>query len=164
MTDDGSSFWNFSLRFYAQPQVAAACLELQDQAGADVNVVLYLLYLAQHGRQLGRADVARIDALVSAWRIEVVQPLRTLRRRLKGGIAPIDAAASTALRDEIKRVELESERIEQITLESKAPAAEIGTLAASRITAAHANLVAYGELLGSLPAAAVNVLLEACAE
>ena len=164
MAGDGSPFWNFSLQFYARPQVATACLELQDNAGADVNVLLYLLFLARHDRQLGRSDVARIDSLVSSWRTEVVQPLRALRRRLKSGVAAIDTAASEGLRADIKRIELESERIEQHTLERGAPAAAIGSPAASRSAAARANLAAYGELLGGLPAAPVTILLEACAE
>lgn len=164
MADDGSSFWNFSLQFYARPQVAAACLELQDDAGADVNVLLYLLFLARHNRQVGRGDVARIDGAVSSWRDEVVRPLRTLRRRLKNGVATIDAAASAALRTQVKSIELESERIEQHTLERDAPASTTGAPAASRAAAARANLAAYGELLGGLPAAPVNVLLEACAD
>jgi len=42
-----SPFWRFSLRFYSRPGVAAACLALQDEAGADVNLMLFLLFLAK---------------------------------------------------------------------------------------------------------------------
>jgi uncharacterized protein (TIGR02444 family) len=160
--DGSSAFWNFSLQFYARPQVAAACLELQDSAGVDVNIVLYLLFLARHHRSLTRADVARIDAMVSAWRVEVVLPLRTLRRRLKrkSGIPPVDIADSDALRTDIKRIELDSERIEQHVLERHAAVDAIGTAAPSPADAARANLAAYGEIRGGLPAAAVDVLLK----
>ena len=33
-----SPFWRFSIKFYAVPGVAQACIELQDQAKVDVNL------------------------------------------------------------------------------------------------------------------------------
>jgi len=159
-TGGQSPFWNFSLEFYARPQVAPACLELQDNAGVDVNVLLYLLFVAQHGRQLSRNDVARINDTVLAWRERVVRPLRTLRRELKNGIAPSDVVAAAALRTDVKRIELEAERIEQEMLERLLFASTIGIQAPSPIEAARANVAAYGEFLGELPAAPVKLLLD----
>jgi hypothetical protein len=49
------------------PRCRRACLELLRIAGVDVNVLFYLLFVAQHRRQLDRSDVTRIDA-ASAWR------------------------------------------------------------------------------------------------
>ena len=51
------SFWDFSLAFYAMPGVADACLQLQDGCGADVNVLLFLLYRARDGYMLSAAEV-----------------------------------------------------------------------------------------------------------
>jgi len=160
MARDRSAFWDFSLHFYALPRVAAACLELQDRAGVDVNVLFYLLFVAQHCRRLDRSDVTRIDAAVKAWREQVVQPLRSVRRELKKGMAPIDADAAAALRNDVKRIELEAERIEQHTLERLVPIAALGTPASSPAAAARVNLAAYGEFLGDLPAAPAEILLE----
>ncbi len=157
-----SAFWQFSLEFYARAGVAAACIELQDNAGADVNVMFYVLYLATHSRQIESDDAAHIDASVKAWRQIAVVPLRTLRRRLKTGVAPIAAADSEALRSAVKRLELESERIEQEWLERNVPAS-VGRPAASPLAAARANLAAYGSLCGGLPAAPVEILLDAYA-
>ena len=157
-----SAFWQFSLALYARPRVADACLELQDSAGVDVNVMFYLLFLAIRERQVGRDDVARIDALVAAWRERAVLPLRTLRRRLKTGIAPFPVKDTEPLRSAIKRIELDAEHIEQDMLERLAPASDTGTPAASPAAAARANLAAYEMFLGSLPAAAVAILLDAC--
>ena len=42
----GSPFWRFSLRFYRQPKVADACIALQEEAGVDVNLLLFLLWHA----------------------------------------------------------------------------------------------------------------------
>ena len=59
----GSPFWRFSLKFYRQPQVAEACIALQDGAGIDVNLLLFLLWQAAEGRTLA---VAEVDALEAA--------------------------------------------------------------------------------------------------
>ncbi len=75
-----SPFWRFSLRFYSRPGVAAACLALQDEAGADVNLMLFLLFLAEHKRQVIADDIPRLDSTVRAWRDCVVKPLREVRR------------------------------------------------------------------------------------
>ena len=162
--DQASAFWQFSLALYARPRVADACLELQDSAGVDVNVMFYLLFLATHARQVSRNDVARIDALVAAWRERAVLPLRMLRRRLKTGIAPFPVDDTEPLRSAVKRIELDAEHIQQDMLERLLPAADTGTPAASRAAAASANLAAYEAVLGSLPAAAVATLLAACGE
>ena len=102
-----SPFWRFSLRFYGRPGVADACLSLQDQAGADVNLLLFLLFLAERKRQLDAAEIARFDAAVSQWRDSVVKPLRALRRGLKPGIEFIPGTVIETFRAQIKRLELE---------------------------------------------------------
>ena len=158
-----SAFWRFSLRFYARPGVAPACLDLQDGAGVDVNVMLYVLFLAQQGRLIERDEVARLDAMARSWRDQVVQPLRTMRRQLKGSIGPLDPESSANLRADVKRIELAAERLQQETLERLAPCASLGTQAPSRVAAARANLAAYGAFLGGLPQQPVATLLEAFA-
>jgi uncharacterized protein (TIGR02444 family) len=159
-----SAFWNFSLEFYARPRAAGACLELQDSAGVDVNLLLYLLFLANHLRTVCRDDVARLDELVATWRERTVLPLRALRRELKTGIAPIPVIDSEPLRSAIKRDELEAERVEQELLEQRAPVATLGLPAASRDAAARANLAAYASFLNGLPEAPVAILLDAFAQ
>lgn len=160
MNDTPSAFWDFSLRFYAKPGIPAACLELQDRAGADVNVVLFLLFLARHGRRVTRSDAAAIDDTVAGWREQVVRPLRTARRHLKIAGQPIAAEPAANLRNEIKRNELAAERIQQVTLEKQFPCANFGQPADSPTAAASANLAAYAALIGTLPANAVSALLQ----
>ena len=156
-----SAFWRFSLRFYALPGVAAACIDLQDRHGVDVNVLLFLLFLAEAGRAVSPDDAARIGAGVRAWRDSVVAPLRAARRNLRTPTGKIDPDAAEALRTNVKRVELEAERIQQETLERSFPAAATGTSAASRTVAARANLAAYGSALGGLPDQLLAALLQA---
>ena len=153
-----SAFWRFSLGFYAVPEVAPACLALQDEAGVDVNLLLFLLFLAENGRAVAREDVVRLDRMIAPWRTEVVESLRALRRRLKGGVADVPADSSERLRNMVKKIELEAERIEQAQLEGLVPT--MGRRAA-REEAARANLAAYGEHLGGLPAGPRDVVLNA---
>jgi len=80
---DPSSFWNFSLRFYARPGIADICLDLQDSFSADVNVLLYVLWQAQRRRRLAAVEIERLIALIDDWQLHVVRPLRGVRRFLK---------------------------------------------------------------------------------
>ncbi|HYD69814.1 TIGR02444 family protein [Azospirillum sp.] len=104
-------FWSFSLATYARPGVSEACLDLQDRLGQDVNLVLFALWAgAGCGVRLDPAELQRLDHAVSAWRRDVVAPLRGVRRTLKNvpGVEPF--------RLRIKAAELESERLQQAAL------------------------------------------------
>ena len=78
-----SPFWQFSIKFYAVPGVAEACIELQDQAKVDVNILFFLLWNAAQGRTYKKADVAEVERLIGAWRDMAVVPIRNVRRALK---------------------------------------------------------------------------------
>ena len=163
MNEGDSAFWRFSLRFYRRPEVSALCLTLQDEYGIDVNCLFFILFLAINGRQLTPGEARRIDAHTRDWRRRVVQPLRAIRRDLKGGIAPMDTQATAALRSAIKRDELHAERLQQETLEQTFLVQSIGTATAPGMATA-ANIAAYSTLTGALPEAAVNALLTSLAE
>ena len=151
-----SAFWRFSLRFYALPEIAPACLALQDEANVDVNLLLLLLFLADQGRAVARDDVARLDAAIAPWRGDVVEPLRALRRRLKTGIG--EFPPNEPFRNMVKKIELEAERLEQGRLEKAA--SNLGK-PAERLIAARANLAAYEAHLGGLPDAPKEAILAA---
>jgi uncharacterized protein (TIGR02444 family) len=153
-----SSFWRFSLDFYGAPGVAPAFLTLQEDTGADVNLLLFLFFLAAAKRAIAAADIARLDAAIAAWRSEIVVPLRAVRRRLKTDTGAIAAPRAELLRQSVKRLELEAERLEQEALEQQ-DALSAARLCASEIAAAEANLAAYAECFGALPEAPVRVLL-----
>jgi uncharacterized protein (TIGR02444 family) len=137
--DAAAEFWRFSLAFYAEPGAAAACLELQDRHGLDVNLALYGCWLGLSGR--GRIDargLAAADAAIADWRRSVIEPLRTVRRALKA----TDDAGEPELRERVKAAELEAERLCQNRLAALAPAPVAGDRQ-SRLEAAYANLSAY---------------------
>ena len=156
-----SGFWRFSLRCYALPAVAPACIELQDRCNVDVNVLLFLLFLAEQGRAIDREAVARVDDAVREWREGVVKPLRNARRNLRSPPGSISMEGAEALRANVKRIELEAERLQQETLERSFPAGSTGMAAPSRGAAARANVSAYGAFLGGLPDELLAPLLKA---
>jgi len=154
-----SAFWRFSLCFYAGPGIPDVCLQLQDECAADVNVVLYLLFLARAGRLLDGDDIDRIEALVTEWRDNVVRPVRQARRFLKTLPHGFDASSTSALRTDIKRIELETERLQQLSLECNLPPDRIGSAHADTHLCASRNLTAYARRLHDFPPAAVAALL-----
>ena len=156
-----SAFWQFSLALYARPGVGDACIELQERAHVDVNVLLYLLFLASRKVQIDLDAVSRIDATVAGWRDQIVSPLRTLRRALKTGVAPCPVGESVPLRSTIKRVELDAEHLQQNMLARLAFTFATQPSAQSTVAIARANLHAYGTLLNGLPQAAVETIIAA---
>ena len=143
MTTPPHPFWKHSLRFYSDPETQAACLDLQHRLDADVNIALYALYRASKGDQLDVDSLRRADQAVASWRDDVVRPLRQLRRELRPHPHPISAADQSRIRDGIKKLELEAERIQQYYLEGLV----ISATATSKDQAARANLVAYAAYL-----------------
>jgi uncharacterized protein (TIGR02444 family) len=120
-----SPFWNFSLAVYGASAVQDECLNLQDQFGLDVNLVLLCAFLgAVHGVALTSADLASARQEAGPWHEDIVKTLRVARRRLKTiELKDADAAkAAMDLRMQVKAAELESERIEQTILERWAAA------------------------------------------
>ncbi len=113
-------FWDFSIAVYGANAVQDECLNLQDQFGLDVNLLLLCAFLgAVHGVTLTSDDIASARQEVGQWHDEIVRPLRAARRSLKT-IELQDTAATKAamqLRTQVKAAELEAERIEQTILE-----------------------------------------------
>lgn len=109
--------WPFSLTVYRADAVAPSCLDLQDDIGVDVNILLLSLLAAWiRKKPLDRDDIARADGHIEVWRNDVVVPLRKIRRRMKGGVTPVSVADSEPLRTAIKGAELDAERIQQTVL------------------------------------------------
>jgi len=103
-------FWDFSVRTYRTDGVPDACLSLQNDDGADVNMLLYCLF-------------ASASEFSSHWAEHVVAPLRSARTWMKHtGCTTQDVPtdACMTLRDEVKSVEFAAEKLQQEVLESLA--------------------------------------------
>ncbi len=159
-----SGLWRFSLAFYRQPGVADACIRLQDEAGVDVNVMLYLLYLAGRGKAISAAEMSRIEAVTADWRSAVVMPLREIRRKLKSPLGVFAPAVTAELRNDVKRIELGAERIQQQALENLIALDAEPPANGDRRDLARANMARYGARLGALPQEPLDLILEAFAQ
>lgn len=105
------SLWDFALSFYAKPQVAELCVDLQDTYGCNVCLLLGLGWLDQRSDYLSAAELARLELHIQVWTQQVVEPLRVLRRLLK---EPVSAYAQdetqAQVRTLIKDAELLAEK------------------------------------------------------
>ncbi|NAW13406.1 TIGR02444 family protein [Halomonas marinisediminis] len=109
--------WPFALALYAQEGVEAACLQLQDDAGADVCELLWRCWLLQHGA-VPQPDCESALVEVRRWQRDVTLPLRRLRRELKAAAGSLEGVAR--LRDTLKQAELQAERETLTRLEALA--------------------------------------------
>jgi uncharacterized protein (TIGR02444 family) len=154
-------FWRFSLKLYRQTGVSDACIALQDRFGVDVNLLLFLFWLASDDRQLSADEVKMLDDNVRDWRNLTIVPIRDARRKLKGAVTLVEAGKQEEFRDKVKAVELEAERLQQEALYEFSRSGPLGT-ATSRSAAARANVAAYENVLGvSFPKEASGLLIRA---
>ncbi len=107
--------WDWALAVYARQPVAEACLHLQDAHGQNVPYLLWAAWMAGEGRSANLKDAAR---MMRIWDAEVGAPLRGVRRALKPPRPPVDDTAKEALRDALKAVELQGERVLMESLEA----------------------------------------------
>ena len=142
-------FWDYALELYRRRGVEAACLELQQRHGLDVNVVLLCCWLARRGIEADAAMFARIAQAAEVWQEQFVRPLRAVRGRLKtalrepepGTIAARWPGLAGALRQRVLALEIDGERLEQLLLTELA--AELVPTAAPGVALASANLERY---------------------
>lgn len=154
-------FWRFSLHFYRHAGVSDACIALQDEQGVDVNLLLFLFWLADDGRQLSADEVKKLDDAVRDWRNLTIVPIRDTRRKLKGARTIVDAATQEVFRNKVKAIELDAERLQQAALFAFTGRGPLGRSAAPP-AAARGNIAAYERVIGgSFAKAAVEVLLRA---
>jgi uncharacterized protein (TIGR02444 family) len=119
MSDLG--LWDFSVRFYERDGIAALCLAWQDEYGVDVTVLLLAAWAASRRQELSVGDLSLAEEEIAPWRNEIVEPLRTMRRRLKRDPSPAAPAEIVGVRNLIKSAELEAERVALAVLERHRP-------------------------------------------
>jgi uncharacterized protein (TIGR02444 family) len=158
-----SPFWRFSIKFYAVPGVAEACIALQDQAKVDVNILFYLLWNATQGRAFNAADITEIEHRIGPWREMAVIPIRDIRRALKAPPPAMAPEAAEGLRTRIKAVELEAERLQQEALYGLAESSRLGRPAPSKAEAARDSVSSYQGVIGPFPPEPLATVLSAFA-
>ena len=154
-------FWRFSLQFYGQSGVSDACIALQDGCGVDVNLLLFLFWLASERQALSADEVKKLDATIKSWRELTIIPIRDTRRKLKGAKTFVDPAKQEALRDKVKAVELEAEKLQQEALYAFTQTGPLGK-PSEPPAAARGNVAAFERAMGAnFPKASVDVLIKA---
>ena len=147
-----------------------ALIALQDERGADVNILLYCGWYAVSNR--GILDAAAFSAITkmgAEWQTEVIEPLRALRRRMKGNAMGAPPRLADAMREDIKALELDGERAAQEILYGHgrdAPVTE--TNVETRIANARENMTVYLRNVGADPndaeMAMISLIANAAAE
>lgn len=107
------AIWEWVLEAYGRPGVPQAALDLQDRHGQNTS---YLLW-AVHAEVKDPALLAQAAEAARAWDRTALGPLREVRRALKPALPPFDDKAREALREEVKGLELASERLLMETLD-----------------------------------------------
>ena len=154
-------FWRFSLKYYGQTGVSDACIALQDGCGVDVNLLLFLFWLASERQALSPDEVKKLDPTIKSWRELTIIPIRDMRRKLRGAKTFVDPAKQEALRDKVKAVELEAEKLQQEALYAFTQTGPLGK-PAEPPAAARGNVAAFERAVGaSFPKASVDVLVNA---
>lgn len=119
-TPEQPAFWDYSIALYAQEGVAPACIILQDRYGFDVNLVLFCLWYGEQAGKMTAETLTEALQLSRLWSELAVIPLRNVRTRIKGDLAlqalP-EAEEIAAFREQVKRLELGAEKIQQQMLE-----------------------------------------------
>jgi len=150
--------WDFMTTTYKAPGVEKACLALQYRLGADVNMVLFCIWLAYRGA--GSANLAKhLGAalkLSRSWQSKMVEPLRTARNNLKDhiestGMSGPAAEQAVAFRERIKKCELQMEEMETLALYALVPEGDdkgIGSSPAECKDDARNNLTVYFTAMG----------------
>jgi uncharacterized protein (TIGR02444 family) len=144
--------WRYCVAAYAQPDVEAACLRLQDEHGQCVPLLLWRLWACAEGRAVDKTLLDLAVAAAKAWDEAAVAPLRKMRRGLKRPFPLIGDSSREALRGDIKAAELNAERMLLQTLEAMTPASN-GAAAAPEAALASLFKAWYGATPGRALAA-----------
>lgn len=144
-------FWDFSLAVYMTEGVGPACIALQERHQIDVNILMFLLWLASTGRgAINDADLAAIMTAAGPWHRAVVRRLRQVRTRMKGGFPPAPDALAETLRKRIGKIEVDCEHVEQLVLAAAVDrSADSGRSAAQRAADAAASINLYFAAIGA---------------
>jgi uncharacterized protein (TIGR02444 family) len=119
MSNSSQNFWEFSLDLYNCAEVSAACLDLQNQHGIDVNLLLLCCWYGAQVGELSETSLNQALAYSNQWAENVVKPLRQTRVWMKSNM-PNDQNQQMdfqEVRNEIKAVELRAEKHQQVMLE-----------------------------------------------
>ncbi len=96
--------WEYVCRVYAVGEIKTLCLHLQNNCGANINMVLTSAWAAQQRWVL---DWQVLVALIEPWERQIIKPVRAIRNALSN-----QAPLQKRLRDKLLAAELVAEQFE----------------------------------------------------
>ena len=158
------SFWKFAVRTYRCDGVQEACLALQNEHGADVNMLLFCCWMGTTRGEFDTKTFGMVLDFSRTWADQVVRPLRKVRTWMKTKGCPdpvIQVESCINLRERIKNVELEAEHLQENTMQFIVDSISGVTLAVTeQANAAVLNLRRYCEAEGIDPDHETQACLE----
>ena len=133
--------WQYSLAVYRRPGVEPLMIALQNLHNADVNVLLCCGWLGSQGQCLSLDNLQQLIDISRPWQEQCVQPLRAVRRFLKG------REGDEAFREQVKTLEIDAELRQQSLIYQQLQSLTLSSADPSR--AIIDNLGLYGLLLGA---------------
>ncbi len=104
---ENDALWQYSRCLYSNPDIERWCLWLQDQHGANVNLVLFCCFAGVVGVSLDKDAFRKLDDLICDWDETVILPLRAIRRNMRHKLPSGDWRT---VRQIIQQAELAAER------------------------------------------------------
>jgi uncharacterized protein (TIGR02444 family) len=166
MTDTAMTtpIWDFVLNYYGRKGVSEALIGLQDSQGIDVNMLLFLMWMAAQKKSVAAGDVKLVSETSHPWQRSVVVPIRGVRRLLKDNAPLVAADAAAAFRKKVQAIELEGEQL-QLNAMAALAAKLTPASAGSAEDAARQSIKAFeGATAKAFPSSAVDTLARALAE
>ena len=133
-------FWNFSNHVYREENVATACLLLQNENNADVNMLLFCVWAAKARFELSTSTFEDALAFSRSWAVDIVRPLRAIRTARK---REDEIEHRNTFRRNVKALELQAEKLQQEELQALLGANVRQTNSADSLRLAASNLSRY---------------------
>lgn len=117
-----SELWSYSTHTWTLPGVEELCIRLQTEYDADVNLLIYCLWLGEQKRCLSEDDLQVMLDTVKPWQT-MIKPLRDSRRMMQQQMIAMPGELIEQNIANMKEMEINAEHMAQLALE-KALAAE----------------------------------------
>jgi len=111
-----SELWNYSTHLWTLPGVEDLCISLQTEYDADVNLLIYCLWLGEQKRCLNEDDLQVMLDTVKPWQT-MIKPLRNSRRMMQQQMIAMPGELVEQSIANMKEMEINAEHMAQLALE-----------------------------------------------
>lgn len=111
-----SELWNYSTHIWTLPGVEDLCINLQTEYDANVNLLIYCLWLGEQKRCLNEDDLQVMLDTVKPWQT-MIKPLRDSRRMMQQQMIAMPGELVEQSIANMKEMEINAEHMAQMALE-----------------------------------------------